>query len=186
MMHGVMVSDGTVMVTDAAHGLPIVEVPEPSAPTGYHAEGRWSESGGYLVHSYELVPDEGSAEQAALALSRLQYQSLPYSLAYELRALAPRYEAGQAFAAGTRFLDGGALYTADEDFVAPTGVRPSDESVPCTVAPDPAGAEPWSEPTDKHTYRKGSLVTHADKLWRSRKNNNTEEPGAGDRWEEVA
>lgn len=185
MFYGVLVG-GSVMLTDASSGKPIIEFGETEAPAGYHNEARVTDVGTNIVVSYELVPDEGTAEQAALALARIQFQSLPTAVAYELRALAPRYQAGVSYAKGVRFLDRGDLYTADEDFVAPTGVTPDSDEVPCTVLPDPTTAEEWASPTDKHTYNKGSVCTHNGKLYRSKKNNNADEPGTSDKWEELA
>ena len=129
MFYGVLVGN-SVVLTDAQHGKPIVDFEETSCPEGYHNEPKWSDVGTHLVCSHEMVPDEGTAEQAALALSRMQYQSLPTTLAYELRALAPGYQAGASYPKGTRFLDRGRLFTADEDFVAPEGLTPDDDAVP--------------------------------------------------------
>ncbi len=185
MMYGVKAGEA-VVVTSSATGRPIVETEPPDCPDGYVAVDHWADTGARIVQRWELVPVEGTAAEAALALSRMQYQSLPDSAAYELRALAPDYVQGMTYPAGTRFRCSGRLFRADEDFVAPEGLAPSDDEVPCTEQLDPASAEPWAEPTDKHQYRKGSLVTHGGRTWRSRKNNNTEEPGTGDRWEEVS
>ena len=59
----------------------------------------WVDTGTQLMLVYDVLPDEGTVEQAALALSRMQYQSLPESVAYELRALAPEYVPGESYAA---------------------------------------------------------------------------------------
>lgn len=184
MLYGTLVGD-SVMLTDAAHGKRIIELEETEAPSGYHNEGKWTDTGTAIVHSYALVPDEGTATDAALALSRLQWQSLPYAVAYQLRALAPRYQAGQTYAAGTRFLDQGNLYVMDEDFSAPDGARPDSGDVPCTRLADPADVGEWAQPADKHTYGKGSMASHGGAVYVSVKNNNTDEPGTSDKWRVV-
>ena len=185
MYHGIL-AGGVVVLTDPEHGLPVVDCDVPEPPEGYVNRLGWRDTGLAIERTCTLVPVEGTAAEAALALSRMQYQSLPDSAAYELRALAPDYVRGETYPAGTRFRCSGRLFRADEDFVAPEGLAPSDDEVPCTEQLDPASAGPWEEPADKHTYRKGSLVTHEGRVWRSRKNNNVEEPGTGDRWEEVS
>lgn len=187
MAYGKLIADGVVVITDAAHGKPVVETAEPTyVPSGYVSKGVWVETDTQLMLVYDVVPAEGTAEEAALALSRMQYQSLPESVAYELRALAPEYVPGESYAAGFRFRSNGALYRADDAFVAPQGLAPDADEVPATELRDPATATEWRQPADKHTYGKGSLVTHGGRLWRSLKNNNEEEPGTGKRWEEVA
>lgn len=181
MAYGTLVADNVVMLTDKEHGKPVVETAEPGyVPAGYVSKGVWVDTGTQLMLVYDIVPEEGTAEEAALALSRMQYQSLPNDAAYELRALAPELVTGQSYAAGTKVRSGGRLYTVDAD-----GVADGDVSEICTEVMPTSSADEWSQPSDKHTYNKGSLVTHNGVVYRSVKNNNTDDPGTSDKWEVV-
>lgn len=133
MLYGVMIGDNAVIVTDSKHGKPIVSMEEIDVPSGYHSEQRWVDNGDALISYYDIVPNEGTTEQAAVLLAQMQFQTLPDNLAYELRALAPAYQAGTTYEAGVRFKDKGNLYRADETFTAPYGVKPQDDTVPCTI-----------------------------------------------------
>lgn len=180
MIYGVLVGGSTVMVTDATHGKPIVELDEPDCPSGYHVEESWSDQGQYLVCSHELVPDEGTAEQAALALSRMQFQSLPDETAVELRALAPAWQVGQTYVEGLRYLHKGELYKCLKTHVAQADWAPdAAPSLWARVLPGQSGeVGEWEQPESTNGYALGDRVTHKGHLWESTAANNVWEPGA--------
>lgn len=181
MIYGVLVGDAAVMLTDAAHGKPVVELDEPECPSGYHSETRWSEQGQYIVMSHELVPDEGTAEQAALALSRMQFQSLPDDAAVELRALAPSWQVGQTYTEGIKYLHEGKLWKCLQTHVSQADWAPgSAPSLWAEVLPGQSGeVGEWVQPGSTNGYQKGDRVTHNGQTWESTfDGSNVWEPGA--------
>ena len=65
-----------VILTDPEEGKPIVEVPKPNEPDGYHADMSYVDTGTEIKQSWALVPDEGSAAEAAVTLAKIQAASL--------------------------------------------------------------------------------------------------------------
>ena len=189
MFYGVMVGDSAVMITDAAHGKPVVELGEPECPSGYHVEVSWSDQGQYLVMSHELVPDEGTAEQAALALSRMQFNSLPDEAAVELRALAEPWAVGLSCVRGVRYLHAGELWSCLHDHVAQADWAPGAEpSLWAKVLPGQSGeVGEWVRPDSTNGYSTGDRVTHNGHLWESLVDDNVDEPGTdnGFRWKDL-
>ena len=74
-MNGIMLGEH-VLVTDEAGSKPIVEKPEPEAPDGYRSDYSWVDTGSAIEQSWRLVPEEGSAAEAAVELARIQARSL--------------------------------------------------------------------------------------------------------------
>lgn len=180
MLYGVLIGDNRVMLTDASHGKPIVAFDETEPPVGYHNEARWTDAGTHLVCAYDLAPDEGTPEQAALALSRMQFQSLPDDAAVELRALAPEWIAGQTYTAGLRYLYKGELYKCLQTHVAQADWAP--DAAPSLWAKVLSGQSgevgEWEQPDASNGYSIGDRVTHNGHLWESTQDDNVWEPGA--------
>lgn len=191
MQYGIMIGDSVVALTDMAHGRPIVESAAPYVREGYHVEERWSDDGMTISHVYSVVPDEGTAQEAALALARMQFQSLPDEAAHALRALAPEWVAGASYEASQMVLVRGELYRCLRAHVSQAGWEPgAAPSLWARVLPGQQGTEPgeWEQPADATTaYAKGDRVTHGGKVWESTVGANVWEPGADGvtQWVEV-
>ena len=190
MFYGVVIN-GTLMITDASHGKPIIEIEPIATPRGYHNEQQLMDNGTQIVVSYEMVPDEGSAEQAALELTRLQFMSLPDEAAYPFRALAPTWQAGVTYYGPnerdsnpqSRVLLYGNLYKCLQTHVAEADWVPTiAPSLWARILPGQAGSGQtvgeWQQPGSTNGYMTGERVTHNGHLWESTADNNVWEPGA--------
>lgn len=198
MFYGVVIN-GTIMITDASHGKPVVELEPTDTPRGYHNEQRVTDTGTQIIVSYEMAPDEGSAEQAALELTRLQFMSLPDEAAYPFRALAPTWQVGVTYygpddAEGnpqSRVLLYGNLYKCLQTHVAEAGWVPTvAPSLWARILPGQAGSGQtvgeWQQPGSTNGYMTGERVTHNGHLWESTADNNVWEPGAvGAPWKDL-
>lgn len=192
MAYGKLIADGVVVLTDAAHGKPVVESAEPSyVPAGYVAKGVWVETETQLMLVYDVVPEEGTAEEAALALSRLQFKSLPDAAAYQFRALADPYVPGTTYYGSddpsgmsqSRVLWEGQLYRSLQTHVAQSDWTPANApSLWAKILPGQEGSGEdvgeWQQPGSTNGYSTGDRVTHDGHLWESTADNNVWEPGA--------
>lgn len=185
MFYGVLAASGVVLLTDADHGKPVVECAGPSCvPDGYREDWVWVDTGDQLLHVCDVVPVEGTPEQAALALSRMQFQSIPDEYAYELRALADEWVAGVSYAVGQRVRRSGSLYRCLQAHVSQADWAP--EAAPslwARVLPGQEGSGTevgeWEQPDSTNGYQLGDRVTHDGHLWESTFDGaNVWEPGA--------
>lgn len=201
-MYGVKVGD-TVLLTDAGIGKRIVETEPPSSvPTGYESRGVWVETADQLMYVYDVVPVEGTAQEAAVRLARMQFMSLPDEVAYEVRALADPYVDGMTcYGEGnadempvTRVLYGGELcrYIGSGTQAMQPGWNPVDApSLWARILPGQEGSgdkgpQPWEQPGSTNGYQLGDECTHNGRLWESTfDGDNVWEPGAvGAPWED--
>lgn len=191
MFYGILAASGVVLLTDAEHGKPVVECAGPSGvPDGYREDWVWVDTGEQLLHVCDVVPVEGTPEEAALALSRMQFASLPDEAAYELRALADEYVDGMTcYGEGneegmpvTRCRYVGRLFRfiGDGVQVMQPGWNPVDApSLWAEILPGQDGkVGPWVQPGSTNGYSEGDQVTHNGRLWESTANDNVWEPGA--------
>ena len=192
MAYGKLVADGVVVLTDPAHGKPVVETEEPAyVPAGYVAKGVWVETDTQLMLVYDVVPEEGTAQEAALALSRLQFRSLPDEAAYQFRALADPYVPGETYYGPddpsgmpqSRVLWEGQLYRCLQTHVAQSDWTPANApSLWANILPGQEGSGEdvgeWQQPGSTNGYSTGDRVTHDGHLWESTADNNVWEPGA--------
>lgn len=195
MLYGILAGQ-TVVLTGEGEGRPVVDSPEPSPIDGYEARGKWVDAGDSIARVYEYVPAEGTAQEAAVRLSRLQAQSLPDDAAVLFVALYPEWVPGmQCYGPDsptgnpqTRLNRKGTLYKALSDHVATKEWPPeSAPSLYARVLPGQSGeVGEWVQPDSTNGYAKGDRVTHAGKLWESTADGNVWEPGAtGAPWKEV-
>ena len=184
MFYGVLATDGVVLLTDAAHGKPISEQASIDPPEGYVIRDVWVDTGAELVLCHDCVPEEGTPQEAALALSRLQFRSLPDEYAYELRALADEWVAGATYAEGARVRHAGELYRCLQAHASQADWAP--EAAPSLWARILPGQEgsgtevgEWEQPDSTNGYQLGDRVTHDGHLWESTFDGaNVWEPGA--------
>lgn len=200
MFYGVLATDGVVLLTDAAHGKPISEQASIDPPEGYVIRDVWVDTGAELVLCHDCVPEEGTPQEAALALARMQARSLPDEALYEVRALAPDYEDGMTcYGDGNeecmpvtraRYLGGLYRFAGQGAQVMQPGWNPVDAPslwsriLPGQEGSDQSGPQPWERPGSTNGYSEGDQVTWNGHLWTSIVNDNVDEPGTdnGFRW----
>ena len=202
-LYGYVVS-GSLVATGDGSGLPVSLTEPPTAPAGYKLKQGWRQDARRIVQTWELVPEEGTAAEAALALSRLQFMSLPDEAAYELRALADEYvdgmvcygEGNDAGMPVTRCRYLGQLYRfigAGTQTMQP-GWNPVDApSLWARILPGQDGNEPdegyadWVQPGATEGYSAGDRVLYGGHLWESIVDSNVDVPGTdnGFRWKDL-
>ena len=194
MMYGMFVNKDTVLVTSKeSGGKPIVETEQPSIPQGYTANPKWVDYSNKIMQLWSIDPVEGSPESAALALSRLQFMSLPDEAAYEFRALANEWISGETYygpndesgAVQSRVLFESKLYKCLQTHVAQGDWIPTAaSSLWAEILPGQEGNTPesgyaeWVQPDSTNPYSTGDMVIHNGHLWESTADGNVWEPGA--------
>lgn len=198
MFYGVLATDGVVLLTDAAHGKPISEQPATEPPEGYVVRDVWVDTGAELVLCHDVVPEEGTPQEAALALSRMQAMSLPDDALYEVRALAPEYEDGMTCygegneedmpVARCRHVGRLFRFIGKGTQVMQPGWNPVDApSLWAEILPGQDGVVgPWKQPDSTNGYKTGDRTTHKGHPWESTADDNVGEPGAvGAPWKDL-
>ena len=182
MLKGQLVGNVVVLGDE---GLEVIDTAQPEIPDGYKVVGSWTEQYGTIIRTWELVPAEGTPQEAALKLSMLQARSLPNEAALEFVALYPEWIVGEAYTVGDRVKRLGTLYKCLTGHVSQADWTP--ESAPslwARVLPGQEGNEPeegygeWVQPDSTNGYSKGDRVSHNGKIWESTFNGaNVWEPG---------
>ena len=181
------VSGGVLVVSnDPTKGKPVTMTDQPEIPSGYKAEYSWDDKGISITQVWRLVPEEGTAQDAALRLTMLQAQSLPDEVALEFVALYPEWIAGESYTEGQRVKYKGTLYKVLLDHVSQADWTPDTAPSPfAKVLPGQEGNEPeegyaeWEQPGSTNGYDKGDKVLHNGHLWESSFDGaNVWEPGA--------
>lgn len=181
------VSGGVLVVSnDPTRGKPVTMTDQPEIPSGYKAEYSWDDRGVSITQVWRLVPEEGTAQDAALRLTMLQAQSLPDEVALEFVALYPEWIAGESYTKGQRVKYKGTLYKVLLDHVSQADWTPDTApSLFAKVLPGQEGNTPeegyaeWVQPDSTNGYDKGDRVLHNDHLWESNfDGDNVWEPGA--------
>lgn len=119
--------------------------------------------------------------------------TLPETQAREVAAVYPRYEVGRAYQAGQYITDGEdgngdpLLYRVAQAHTSQADWPPAETPALYTcLSLDPDGYPVWSPPTGaQDSYGIGDMVSHNGRIWRSKINGNTTEPGSDDRWWEI-
>lgn len=189
-LYGFLAGSTLVATTDGS-GYPVTLVAPPaSVPAGYVSRQGWRQGAGSITQVWEVVPAEGTAQEAALALSRLQAMSLPDEALYEVRALADEYvdgmtcygEGNDAGMPVTRVRYASRLFRfiGQGTQVMQPGWNPVDApSLWAEILPGQDGVVgPWERPGSTNGYSEGDRVTHNDRLWESDVDDNVWEPGA--------
>ncbi|MBS6395476.1 MAG: hypothetical protein KH395_12660, partial [Bacteroides sp.] len=125
---------------------------------------------------WALVPDAGTAQDAALMLAQIQASKLSDTDALRVPALFPRYEKGHVYAQGDRILHQGALYKAISGHTATAKEPTSDPQHWAKVVPDSTG-EAVAEWVSGKTYSKGDRVKKYGQTYESLVDSNKWEPG---------
>lgn len=191
-MNGIMLGEH-VLVTDEAGSKPIVESAAPEAPDGYRAKYKWVDTGAAIEQSWSLVPEEGTAADAAVELARIQAQGLSDADAVRVVALYDEWSGdGVEYAVGDRVRFQGELvkclqaHTSQPDW-APNAAP----SLWALILPgqDGSGVEVgvWVQPDSTNGYSKGDKVIYGGHLWESIADSNVDVPGTdnGFRWKDL-
>ena len=175
MFYGQFVSGAVYLTTDGS-GMPIREAAEPTPGAGYHTSLTYERHDGAIWQVWALVPDAGTAQDAALMLAQIQAAKLGDHDALKVPALFPHDEKGHVYAQGDRALWQGALYKAISGHTA-TAVDPTaDPQHWAKVVPAASGETP-AEWVSGHTYNKGERVTKYGQVYESLVDSNELEPG---------
>lgn len=194
MLHGIMKGDEVLLVAEG-DGLPVVESPEPEAPEGYGARCSYVQAGGQIRQVWSLVPDEGTAQEAAVALARMQAASLPDEDALSVAALYDEWDgSGVEYEQWQRVRFQGWLVKCLQGHVSQPDWTPNAApSLWARILPgqDGSGVDvgEWEQPGSESGYAKGDRVSHAGKVWESLVDANVWEPGAHGSetvWKEVS
>lgn len=201
MFYGILAADGIVILTDAEHGKPIIETePMTSLMPGYTVKGTWVETDTEIIYVHNVVPVAGTAEEAAVALSRMQFMSLSDETAYDFRALAPEWIPSENYygpddSSGnpqSRVLYNGELYTCLKTHTSQTTWNPEDApSLWSKILPGQSGSGTevgeWVQPESTNGYSTGDRVIYNGHLWESIVDNNVDVPGTdnGFRWTDL-
>lgn len=119
--------------------------------------------------------------------------NLSPTLAREVAMIYPAYEVGKKYAAGDYFTSGTdrngdpMLYTVIQAHTSSEEWPPENTpSLYGVVSLSSSGWPFWSQPSGAHdAYNKGDIAYHepTGRLWRSKRDGNTSEPGADEWWE---
>lgn len=182
-----------VILTDPEEGKPIVEVPKPNEPDGYHADMSYVDTGTEIKQSWALVPDEGSAAEAAVTLAKIQAASLDDADAVKVQALYDEWSGdGVEYKTGDRRRFQGYLVKCLQDHTSQPDWAPNAApSLWAVILPgqDGSGVEVgiWQQPGSTNGYSTGDKVIHKGHLWQSKVDDNVDEPGTdnGFRWTDL-
>lgn len=175
MFYGQFVSGSVYLTTDGT-GLPIREAPEPTAGEGYHTRLAYEQRDGAIWQVWFIVPDAGTAQDAAMALAEMQAAKLSDDDALKVPALFPRFEKGHVYAQGDRVLWQGVLYKAISGHTATADDPTADPQHWAKVVLGSTGGDA-AEWVSGKSYSKGDRVTRYGKVYESLVDKNTTEPG---------
>lgn len=200
MLRGYLAGDNVVLSLEPS-ALPVTESPEPTPPMGYKAVSHWRETPTEIMQVWEMVPVEGTEQEAALQLSKMQFRSLPDEVAYLVRALADPWVNGERYYGPedpsgmpqSRVRYEGVLYKCLQTNVSQIDWTPTDApSLWAEILPGQEGNEPeegyaeWEQPGAMNGYSTGDRVLHNGHLWESKQDDNVWEPGAvGAPWNDL-
>ena len=176
MLYGIMAGDRVMLVASEAEGKPVTETAKPDAPEGYVARMSWSDAGSSITQVWEVVPAEGTAAEAALALAQMQAAKLSDDDALRVPALYPRWVAAHSYAEGDRFTHAGKLWKALKAHLSAANAAPG--QAPMLYAEVlPTGGVEAKEWVSGKSYAKGDRVTKYGSAYESLMDGNTLEPG---------
>lgn len=196
MFYGNLVNGMVILTTDVSKGRPIIEVDAPTnVPTGYHSESRFMDSGSSITQVWDIVPDAGTPQDAAITLAMMQAETLSDEEALKVPALYPEWSGNAVvYVQGNRVLYNGTLYKVLQSHTSQIDWNPVDApSLFAKVLVDQSGGgstttPEWEQPNSTNPYAKGDKVTHNGKTWESQVDNNVWEPGVSGTeslWKEV-
>lgn len=179
MFYGNLVNGMVVISTDVSKGRPIIEVDEPSdIPIGYHAETRFVDSGNSITQVWDIVPNSGTPQDAALILAQMQAAKLSDDEALKVPALYPEWTGNAVvYPTGTRVLYNGTLYKSIETHTSSVTTSPIDSPQNWVKVLPSSGGETVADWESGHIYNKGDRVKKYGNVYESAIDSNTYEPG---------
>ena len=179
MFYGNLVNDMVILTPDSSTGRPVIEVDPPAnIPNGYHAESRFRDNGSSITQVWNVVPNAGTPQDAAITLAMMQAEALSDDEALKVPALYPDWSGNAVvYPVGTRVLYNGTLYKAIETHTSSSTTSPIDSPQNWVkVLPSSSGetAPDWES---GHIYNKGDRVTKYGNVYESTMDSNTYEPG---------
>ena len=193
MFYGIMKGDEVVIVSDPSQGRPIVEAVKPEAPEGYEAKSSFADCGETINQVYTLVPKQGTEADAAVALAKIQAQSLDDADAAKVPALYDEWSGdGVEYKKGQRLRFQGLLVKVLQDHTSQPDWAPN--AAPSLFAvilsgQDGSGVEVgvWQQPGSTNGYSTGDRVIYNGHLWESLVDGNVDVPGTdnGFRWKDL-
>lgn len=186
MFYGNLVNNMVILTPDSSTGRPVIEVDPPAnVPTGYHTESRFRDNGSSITQVWDVVPDAGTPQDAAITLAMMQAETLSDEEALKVPALYPEWSGNAvAYVKGDRVLYNGTLYKVLQNHTSQSDWTPvAATSLFAKVLIDQSGGgstttPEWEQPDSTNPYTKGDKVTHNGKTWESLVDNNVWEPGA--------
>lgn len=179
MFYGNLVNGMVVISTDISKGRPIIEVDAPSnIPSGYHTETRFVDSGSSITQVWDIVPDAGTPQDAAITLAMMQAEGLSDDEALKVPALYPEWSGNSVvYPVGTRVLYNGTLYRALETRTSTPTESPIDSPQNWVKVLPSSSGETAPEWENGHIYNQGDRVTRRGNIYESTMDSNIYEPG---------
>lgn len=179
MLYGNLINNMVILTPDSHTGRPVIEVDPPvNVPTGYHTESRFRDNGRSITQVWDVVPDAGTPQDAAIMLAMMQAEKLSDDEALKVSALYPEWSGNSVvYSVGTRVLYNGTLYKAIETHTSTATTSPIESPQNWVkVLPSSSGesAPNWES---GHIYNKGDRVTKYGNIYESTIDSNTYEPG---------
>lgn len=200
MLYGIMKGDEVLLVPEG-EGRPIVEATKPEAPDGYEAVCTYADAGSTINQVWSLVPLQGTEAEAAVALAKMQAQSLDDAQALEVAALYDEWSGKGVKYYGPDDPEGnpqsrvrfqGNLVKCISTHTSQPGWAPNAApSLWAVILPgqDGSGVEVgiWQQPDSTNGYSTGDRVIYNGHLWESLVDDNVDVPGTdnGFRWKDL-
>ena len=194
-LYGYLVGNDVMLVGDPERGKPVITASKPDVPDGYRAVSRYTDMVTQIVQSWSVEPVEGTAEEAVLALARMQAEKLTNEQAALVPALYDEWSGASVdYKEGNRRRYLGKLYRCLQDHTSQPGWNPVDApSLWAEILPGQDGNEPeegyaaWVQPGATNGYSTGDRVVDEGHLWESLVNDNVDKPGTdnGFRWKDL-
>lgn len=193
MFYGIMKGDEVVIVNDPSQGRPIVEAVKPEAPEGYEAKSSFADCGETINQVYTLVPKLGTEADAAVALAKIQAQSLSDADAVKVPALYDEWSGdGVEYKEGDRCRFQGLLVKCLQNHTSQPDWAPNAApSLWAVILPGQDGSGVgvgiWQQPDSTNGYSTGDRVIYNGHLWESLVDDNVDVPGTdnGFRWKDL-
>ena len=180
MLYGNLVNEMVILTPDQSTGRPIIEVDQPkSVPAGYHATSRFRDNGTSITQVWDIVPDAGTAQDAAVQLAQMQAAKLSDDEALLVPALFPEWTGNDVvYPTGDRVLYNGTLYKSIETHTSSATTSPIDSPQNWVKVLPSSGGETVADWERGHVYNKGDRVKKYGNIYESAIDSNLYEPGA--------
>ena len=179
MLYGNLVNEMVILTPDQSTGRPIIEVDQPkNVPAGYHTTSRFRDNGNSITQVWDIVPDAGTAQDAAIQLAQMQASKLSDDEALKVPALYPEWTGNAVvYPTGDRVLYNGTLYKSIETHTSSATMSPIDSPQNWVKVLPSSSGETAPEWENGHIYNQGDRVTRRGNIYESTMDSNIYEPG---------